>query len=92
MKAEVKSLDGGISKKIDLPEIFSEEYRPDLIKKAVMALQSTRRQPHGTNPFAGICSSAVPGRVDSRPICRACGTRGSTRPGAASTPSTSTPR
>lgn len=59
MKAQVKTLDGGVTKSIDLPEIFSEEYRPDLIKKAVMALQSTRRQPHGTNPFAGICSSAV---------------------------------
>jgi large subunit ribosomal protein L4e len=59
MKAQVKSLDGAVSKNIDLPEIFSEEYRPDLIKKAVMALQSTRRQPHGTDPFAGIRSSAV---------------------------------
>ncbi len=59
MKAEVKSLDGGVSKNIDLPEIFSEEYRPDLIRKAVLALQSTRRQPHGTDPFAGIRSSAV---------------------------------
>jgi large subunit ribosomal protein L4e len=59
MKAQVKTLDGGIVKDIELPELFSEEYRPDLIKKAVLALQSTRRQPHGTNPFAGICSSAV---------------------------------
>ncbi len=59
MKAQVTSLDGGVSRSIELPEIFSEEYRPDLIKKAVMALQSTRRQPHGTDPFAGIRSSAV---------------------------------
>src|SRR5512137_756485 len=59
MKAQVKTLDGGIAKDIELPELFSEEYRPDLIKKAVMALQSTRRQPHGTDPFAGIRSSAV---------------------------------
>ena len=59
MKAQVKTLEGGIAKDIELPELFSEEYRPDLIKKAVMALQSTRRQPHGTDPFAGIRSSAV---------------------------------
>jgi large subunit ribosomal protein L4e len=59
MKAQVKSLEGGVAKDIELPEIFSEEYRPDLIKKAVMALQSVRRQPHGTDPFAGIRSSAV---------------------------------
>jgi large subunit ribosomal protein L4e len=59
MKAQVKTIDGGVAKEIELPALFSEEYRPDLIKKAVMALQSTRRQPHGTYPFAGICSSAV---------------------------------
>ncbi|MDO9325497.1 MAG: 50S ribosomal protein L4 [Methanomicrobiales archaeon] len=59
MKAQVKTIEGGVVKDIELPALFSEAYRPDLIKKAVMALQSTRRQPHGTNPFAGICSSAV---------------------------------
>lgn len=59
MKAQVKTIEGGVTKDIELPAIFSEEYRPDLIKKAVMALQSTRRQPHGSYPFAGICSSAV---------------------------------
>lgn len=59
MKAQVKTIEGGVSRNIDLPVMFSEEYRPDLIKKAVMALQSTRRQPHGTYPYAGICSSAV---------------------------------
>jgi len=59
MKAQVKTLEGGVAKDIELPALFTEEYRPDLIKKAVMALQSTRRQPHGTDPFAGIRSSAV---------------------------------
>jgi len=59
MKAQIKTIEGGVAKDIELPAIFSEEYRPDLIKKAVMALQSMRRQPHGTYPFAGICSSAV---------------------------------
>lgn len=59
MKAQIKTIEGGVSRDIDLPVMFTEEYRPDLIKKAVMALQSTRRQPHGTYPYAGICSSAV---------------------------------
>ncbi|WAC05485.1 MAG: 50S ribosomal protein L4 [Methanoregula sp.] len=59
MKAQVKTIEGGVSRDIDLPVMFTEEFRPDLIKKAVMALQSTRRQPHGTYPYAGICSSAV---------------------------------
>lgn len=59
MKAQVKALDGTIAGDLELPEVFSEEYRPDLIKKAVISLQSTRRQPHGTYPYAGINSSAV---------------------------------
>lgn len=58
MKAQVRTLTGEISHEIDLPEIFNEEYRPDLIKRAVLALQSTRFQPHGTNPYAGIRTSA----------------------------------
>jgi large subunit ribosomal protein L4e len=59
MKAHVKQLDGAVSREITLPKVFSEEYRPDLIRKAVTAQQSTRRQPHGTDPYAGIRSSAV---------------------------------
>jgi len=59
MKAQVKTIEGGVAKDIELPAMFKEEYRPDLIKKAVMALQSTKRQPHGTYPYAGILSSAV---------------------------------
>jgi large subunit ribosomal protein L4e len=59
MKAQVKTIEGGVARDIELPALFREEYRPDLIKKAVLALQSTRRQPHGTYPYAGICSSAV---------------------------------
>jgi large subunit ribosomal protein L4e len=59
MKAQVKTVEGGIARDIELPALFMEEYRPDLIKKAVIALQSTRRQPHGTYPYAGISSSAV---------------------------------
>lgn len=59
MKAQIIRLDGGVVEEIELPAVFAEAYRPDLIRKAVVALQSTRRQPHGTNPYAGICSSAV---------------------------------
>jgi large subunit ribosomal protein L4e len=59
MKAQVITIDGTMGRDIELPQAFSEEYRPDLIRKAVIALQSTRRQPHGTYPYAGIESSAV---------------------------------
>ncbi|MCE5337428.1 MAG: 50S ribosomal protein L4 [Methanomicrobiaceae archaeon] len=58
MKAQVRKLTGEITHEIDLPEIFNEEYRPDLIKRAVLALQSTRFQPHGTDPYAGLRTSA----------------------------------
>jgi large subunit ribosomal protein L4e len=58
MKAQVRALDGNTTRGIDLPGVFGEEYRPDLIKKAVLALQSTRYQPHGTDPFAGMRTSA----------------------------------
>jgi large subunit ribosomal protein L4e len=58
MKAQVRALDGNVTRGIDLPAVFGEEYRPDLIKKAVLALQSTRYQPHGTDPFAGMRTSA----------------------------------
>ena len=58
MKAQVRTLTGEVAHEIDLPEIFNEEYRPDLIKRAVLALQSTRFQPHGTDPYAGLRTSA----------------------------------
>ncbi len=58
MKAQVRTVTGEIARDIDLPAVFEEEYRPDLIKRAVLALQSTRFQPHGTNPFAGLRTSA----------------------------------
>lgn len=45
----------GLAKKarIDLPGVFETEYRPDLIKRAVLAVQSTKRQPKGTKYRAG---------------------------------------
>lgn len=58
MKAQVKTLDGAVAHEIDLPAVFGEEYRPDIIKRTVIALQSTRFQPHGTHPYAGMRTSA----------------------------------
>lgn len=54
MKASIKGLDGAVTGEIDLPAVFTEEYRPDLIRKAVIASQSTRYQPHGTYVNAGV--------------------------------------
>jgi large subunit ribosomal protein L4e len=44
--------------KVALPKQFSEEIRPDLIKRAVLAIQSHDRQPYGADPEAGKKSSA----------------------------------
>jgi large subunit ribosomal protein L4e len=55
---ELKDLKGEVKKKIRLPAAFDEDFRPDLIKKAVLAIQSTRYQPHGAHPYAGIRTSA----------------------------------
>jgi large subunit ribosomal protein L4e len=58
MLAELKDLKGEVKKKVRLPAAFVEDFRPDLIKKAVLAIQSTRFQPHGSHPYAGIRTSA----------------------------------
>lgn len=53
MKTDILSLEGKKLRSIDLPEQFDEEYRPDLIKRSVLALQSHKRQPYGSKPGAG---------------------------------------
>ncbi|MFQ6010180.1 MAG: 50S ribosomal protein L4 [Candidatus Aenigmatarchaeota archaeon] len=56
--SKVYDKEGKVVGEIKLPEVFSTEYRPDLIKRAVLALQSMRRQPYGTNIRAGKRTSA----------------------------------
>ena len=58
MKTKIISMIGKEGKEINLPKQFSEEFRPDLIKKAVLAIQSHKRQPFGTDPEAGKKNSA----------------------------------
>lgn len=41
-----------------MPKVFSEPIREDLILCAVLASQSKRRQPYGTNPLAGKRTAA----------------------------------
>ncbi len=43
---------------VELPSQFNESVRPDLIKKAVLAIQSHKRQPYGAYPEAGKRSSS----------------------------------
>ncbi|VUT23468.1 MAG: 50S ribosomal protein L4 [Candidatus Methanolliviera sp. GoM_asphalt] len=57
-KARVFNTSGDVVGEIDLPDTFSEPYRPDIIKKAVLSIQSRRYQPHGVKPYAGYDTSA----------------------------------
>ena len=53
------TLTGKASKEsLDLPAQFNTPYRPDVIKRAVLALQSRRRQPHGVDELAGKRNTA----------------------------------
>ena len=53
MKVQVKSAIGIKKSEIELPLQFKEEIRPDLIKRAVLVVQSNKKQPYGTDPEAG---------------------------------------
>jgi len=69
MRAKVLDVSGEEIREIELPAVFAEELRSDLIKKAVIALQSRRYQPKGTYVLAGKDTSAEswgPGRGVSR--------------------------
>jgi large subunit ribosomal protein L4e len=56
--AEVFDLQGKATGKIALPRVFSTPVRPDVIKRAVLAIQSSRIQPQGRDPMAGKRTSA----------------------------------
>jgi large subunit ribosomal protein L4e len=58
MKANVIDLSGSRTGEIDLPPVFEEEYRPDLIKRAVLSAQANRLQPYGPHFYAGMNTSA----------------------------------
>ena len=57
-KVNVYSLKGDVTDEIELPEIFEEAYRPDVIKRAVISSQTARIQPWGANPMAGKRTTA----------------------------------
>jgi large subunit ribosomal protein L4e len=58
MKASAYSLEGKIFKEIELPKIFEEPPRPDLIKRAVLSDESRLKQPKGNYRWAGFETSA----------------------------------
>ncbi len=58
MKADVYQLDGKIAKSIELPSVFNASYREDLVKRALLAEQSTAKQPQGHFLLAGMQTTA----------------------------------
>jgi large subunit ribosomal protein L4e len=56
--AKVFNLQGKATGKVELPPVFATPLRPDVIKRAVLALQSNRLQPQGRDPMAGKRTSA----------------------------------
>jgi len=69
VKVNVYGIDGQTKEKIDLPDVFETEYRPDIIKKSFNIFMSNKRQAYGASPNAGkrhATASVGKGRGQSR--------------------------
>jgi large subunit ribosomal protein L4e len=58
MQATIRDLNGDDAGTLELPEVFETHYRPDLIKRAVLAAQANRKQKYGADPYAGMRTPA----------------------------------
>ncbi len=58
MKVPVINLQNEKTGEVEIPKVFGTPVRHDVIKKAVIALQSTRFQPQGRDPMAGKHTTA----------------------------------
>ncbi|KYH40271.1 MAG: 50S ribosomal protein L4P [Candidatus Bathyarchaeota archaeon B26-2] len=58
VSSKVFDLDGNVVGRIRLPGVFRTPLRPDVIKRAVLALQSHRLQPQGRDVLAGKRTTA----------------------------------
>jgi len=56
--AKIFSLQGKPVGKTELPLVFSTPLRPDVIRRAVLAIQSRKHQPQGRDPMAGKRTTA----------------------------------
>ncbi|MCD6092396.1 MAG: 50S ribosomal protein L4 [Candidatus Aenigmarchaeota archaeon] len=56
--AKIYDLNGNAKEEVKLPKVFDTPYRPDVIKKAVLSLQSSKRQAYGSDVLAGKRTSA----------------------------------
>jgi large subunit ribosomal protein L4e len=58
MKLDIYAKDGTKKGQAEVPSHLTGEYRPDLIKRAFLAVRSILRQPYGAKPGAGMRPSA----------------------------------
>jgi large subunit ribosomal protein L4e len=56
--AQIFSIEGKATGQATLPQVFEPPLRPDVIKRAVLSIQSHRLQPQGRDPMAGKRTSA----------------------------------
>jgi len=59
MNASVYSIEGKPLREMTLPKAFETPLNRELIKRAVLSMQSNKRQPKGTKPGAGRNNTAV---------------------------------
>lgn len=57
-KIKIRDMTGTPRGEMEMPAIFKETYRPDLIKKAVLSAQANRLQVYGPTLYAGMQTSA----------------------------------
>ncbi len=58
MKAAILNIQGEETGSIELPDQFDEDFRPDIISRAVLKIESNNRQPYGADPMAGKRAAA----------------------------------
>jgi large subunit ribosomal protein L4e len=58
MKLTIYNTQKSKSGEKDVPSVFAEEFRPGLIRRAVLSLQSMARQAYGASPDAGMRHSS----------------------------------
>ncbi|MGC9204680.1 MAG: 50S ribosomal protein L4 [Candidatus Micrarchaeia archaeon] len=59
MEANIYQINGEVLKKVEVPNIFEGEFRQDLVKRALLAEQSTKYQSQGHFPLAGMQTTAT---------------------------------
>jgi large subunit ribosomal protein L4e len=67
MKANIIGIDGSSKGSVELPKVFETEHKPVLIRRAVLAIQSAKKQPKGADPRAGKKNTAYTIQVGGAP-------------------------